>query len=162
VNGLPSGFTPGAGNALARPWRQFNPPKAAGIPTGKNGYGYQILDETTQEKIDQALTIVGKLLKSFYFDRLVFSSNEDRSTLGISTYKVGEDVRKYIFDRLMQTPEEWQQFIDQRVLKKFRQLTRAIEDAKTNGLPIDSSNSVVQQLRDEMRAILRFRGNQNV
>jgi hypothetical protein len=162
VNGLTSGFTPGAGNALARPWRQFNPPKAAGIPTGKNGYGYQVLDETTQEKIDQALTIVGKLLKSFYFDRLVFSSNEDRSTLGISTYKVGEDVRKYIFDRLMQTPEEWQQFINQRVLKKFRQLTRAIEDAKTNGLPIDSSNSVVQQLRDEMRAILRFRGNQNV
>ena len=162
VNGLPSGFTPGAGNALARPWRQFNPPKAAGIPTGKNGYGYQVLDETTHEKIDQALTIVGKLLKSFYYDRLVFSSNEDRSTLGISTYKVGEDVRKYIFDRLMQTPEEWQQFIDQRVLKKFRQLTRAIENAKTNGLPIDSSNSVVQQLRDEMRAILRFRGNQNV
>jgi hypothetical protein len=62
----------------------------------------------------------------------------------------------------MQTPEEWQQFIDQRVLKKFRQLTRAIEDAKTNGLLTDSSNPVVQQLRDEMRAILRFRGNKNV
>jgi hypothetical protein len=48
------------------------------------------------------------------------------------------------------------------VLKKFRQLTRAIEDAKTNGLLTDSSNPVVQQLRDEMRAILRFRGNKNV
>ena len=162
VNGLPSGFTPGAGNALARPWRQFNPPKAAGIPTGKNGYGYQVLDETTHEKIDQALTIVGKLLKSFYYDRLVFSSNEDRSTLGISTYKVGEDVRKYIFDRLMQTSEEWQQFIDQRVLITYSRLTRAIEYAKKNGLPIDSSNAVVQQHRDEMRAIIRFKGNLNV
>ena len=162
LNGQASGFTAGGGNAIARPWRKLDPVKSAGIPTGSLGRGYSVLDAKTQAKIDQALTIVGKLLKSFYFDRLVFSSNEDRSTLGISTYKVGEDVRKYIFDRLMQTPEEWQQFIDQRVLQKFRQLTRAIEYAKRNGLPIDSSNAVVQQHRDEMRAIIRFRGNLNV
>ena len=162
VIGRSSGFTPGTGNALARPWRKFNPPKSAGIPTGKQGSGYSVLDEVTKEKIDKALTIIGKLLKTFYYDRLVFSSDENRSTLGIGTYEVGEDVRQYIFDRLMQTPEEWQQFIDQRVLITFRQLIRAIEDAKSIGLPTDSSNTVVQQLRDELRAIMRFRGNRNV
>ena len=161
VGGLPSGFTRGAGNALARPWRRFNPPKAAGIPTGKNGYGYRVLDETTQEKIDQALTIVGILLRSFYYDRLVFSSDENQSTLGISTFQVGDDVRKYIFDQLMQTPEEWQQFIDQRGRTKFRQLNRAIDDAKANGLPT-STNTVVQKLHEEVRAILPFRGSRNV
>ena len=160
--GLDFGYAPGVGNALARPWRKFNPPKSAGIPTGKNGSGYSVLDDATKEKIDQALTIVGILLRSFYYDRLVFSSDEDRSTLGISTYQVGDDVLQYIFNQLMQTPEEWQQFIDQRLRTKFGQLRHAIDNAKAIGLPTDSSNTVVQQLLDEMRAILPFRGNQNV
>lgn len=158
VDGLPGGFTPGAGNALARPWRKFNPPKSAGIPTGKQGSGYNVLDEVTKEKIDQALTVVYDLLKTFYYKYLVFSADESEKTLGISTFHVDEEVRQYIYDRLNQTPDEWRHFIDERAKTKFRQLSAAINDAKVNGLPIDSSNAVVQQHRDEMSAILRIKG----
>ena len=158
LNGLPGGFTPGAGNALARPWRKFNPPKSAGIPTGKQGSGYNVLDEVTKEKIDQALTVVYDLLKTFYYKYLVFSADESEKTLGISTFHVDEEVRQYIYDRLNQTPDEWRHFIDERAKTKFRQLSAAINDAKVNGLPIDSSNTVVQQHRDEMSAILRIKG----
>lgn len=158
VNGLPGGFTPGAGNALARPWRKFNPPKSAGIPTGKQGSGYNVLDEVTKEKIDQALTVVYDLLKTFYYKYLVFSADESEKTLGISTFHVDEEVRQYIYDRLNQTPDEWRHFIDERAKTKFRQLSAAINDATVNDLPIDSSNTVVQQHRDEMSAILRIKG----
>lgn len=158
LNGLPGGFTPGAGNALARPWRKFNPPKSAGIPTGKQGSGYRVLDEVTKEKIDQALTVVYDLLKTFYYNYLVFSADKSEKTLGISTFHVDEEVRQYIYDRLNQTPDEWRHFIDERAKTKFRQLSAAINDAKVNGLPIDSSNAVVQQHRDEMSAILRIKG----
>lgn len=158
LNGLPGGFTPGAGNALARPWRKFNPPKSAGIPTGKQGSGYNVLDEVTKEKIDQALTVVYDLLKTFYYNYLVFSADKSEKTLGISTFHVDEEVRQYIYDRLNQTPDEWRHFIDERAKTKFRQLSAAINDAKVNGLPIDSSNTVVQQHRDEMSAILRIKG----
>jgi hypothetical protein len=158
VNGRSSGFTPGTGNALARPWRKFNPPKSAGIPTGKQGSGYSVLDEVTKEKIDQALTVVYDLLKTFYYKYLVFSADESEKTLGISTFHVDEEVRQYIYDRLNQTPNEWRHFIDERAKTKFRQLSAAINDAKVNDLPIDSSNTVVQQHRDEMSAILRIKG----
>ena len=156
--GLSIGYAAGAGNALARPWRKFNPPKSAGIPTGKKGSGYKVLDEVTKEKIDQALTVVYDLLKSFYYNYLVFSADESRKTLGISTFHVDDEVRQYIFDRLNQTPDEWKHFIDERAKTKFRQLSAAINDAKANGLSIDSSNTVVQQHRDEMTVILRIKG----
>ena len=156
--GLSIGYAAGAGNALARPWRKFNPPKSAGIPTGKQGSGYNVLDEVTKEKIDQALTVVYDLLKTFYYNYLVFSADESEKTLGISTFHVDEEVRQYIFDRLNQTPDEWKHFIDERAKTKFRQLSAAINDAKANGLSIDSTNTVVQQHRDEMSAILRIKG----
>ena len=158
IGGLESGYTLGAGNAVARPWRKLNPPKSAGIPTGKLGSGYQLLDPASKEKIDQALTVVYDLLKSFYFNFLVFSSNESMSTLGISTYQEGEDVRKYIFDRLTQTPEEWKQFIHDRTSSKFHQLSQAINEARENGDPTDASNLVVQQLRDESYKLIRIKG----
>ena len=52
IGGLDSGYTLGAGNAVARPWRKLNPPKLAGIPTGKLGSGYQLLDPAAKEKIE--------------------------------------------------------------------------------------------------------------
>jgi hypothetical protein len=157
IGGLDSGYTCGAGNAVARPWRQLNPPKSAGIPTGKLGYGYQILDPAAKEKIDQALTVVYDLLKSFHYDNLVFSSDESMSTLGIGTFKVGEDVRKYIFDKLTQTPDEWKQFILERAIEKFRQLKKAISEARENGEQIDETNPFVQKTRDDFEQLLRIR-----
>lgn len=157
IGGLDSGYTCGAGNAVARPWRQLNPPKSAGIPTGKLGFGYRILDPATKEKIDQALTVVYDLLKSFYYDNLVFSSDESMSTLGIGTFEVGEDVRKYIFDKLTQTPDDWKQFILERAIEKFRQLKKAISEARENGEQIDETNPFVQKTRDDFEQLLRIR-----
>jgi hypothetical protein len=157
IGGLDSGYTCGAGNAVARPWRQLNPPKSAGIPTGKLGFGYRILDPAAKEKIDQALTVVYDLLKSFYYDNLVFSSDESMSTLGIGTFEVGEDVRKYIFDKLTQTPDEWKQFILERAIEKFRQLKKAISEARENGEQIDETNPFVQKTRDDFEQLLRIR-----
>jgi hypothetical protein len=157
IGGLDSGYTCGAGNAVARPWRQLNPPKSAGIPTGKLGFGYRILDPAAKEKIDQALTVVYDLLKSFYYDNLVFSSDESMSTLGIGTFEVGEDVRKYIFDKLTQSPDEWKQFILERAIEKFRQLKKAISEARENGEQIDETNPFVQKTRDDFEQLLRIR-----
>jgi hypothetical protein len=157
IGGLDSGYTRGAGNAVARPWRQFNPPKSAGIPTGKLGFGYRILDPAAKEKIDQALTVVYDLLKSYYYDNLVFSSDESMSTLGIGTFEVGEDVQKYIFDKLTQSPDEWKQFILERAIEKFRQLKKAISEARENGEQIDETNPFVQKTRDDFEQLLRIR-----
>lgn len=156
VNGLPRGFTPGAGNAIARPWRKFNPPKSAGIPTGRNGVGYTVLDSATKEKIDQALTLVYDLSKKFYYQYLVFSADETRTSLGTGTFKVDDEVRQYIFDRLSQTPDEWKQFIADRKLQKFRELRQSIEDAHAQGIPTDASNPKIEILRDELKAIFRL------
>jgi hypothetical protein len=157
ISGLDSGYTRGAGNAVARPWRQLNPPKSAGIPTGKLGFGYRHLDPAAKEKIDQALTVAYDLLKSFYYDHLVFSSDESMSTLGIGTFEVGEDVRKYIFNRLTQTPDEWKQFIHERTNEKFRQVSKAYREACKNGEQTDETNPVVQKTRDDFRQLLQIR-----
>ena len=154
---MDSVYTRGAGNAVARPLRQLNPPKSAGIPTGKLGFGYRHLDPAAKEKIDQALTVVYDLLKSFYYDHLVFSSDESMSTLGIGTFEVGEDVRKYIFNRLTQTPDEWKQFIHERTNEKFRQVSKAYREACKNGEQTDETNTVVQKTRDDFRQLLKIR-----
>jgi hypothetical protein len=122
------GYSAGAGNAVARPWRRLNPPKSAGVPTGKNGIGYQHFDAETKEKIDQSLTVIYDLLKTFYYDYLVFSTDKTGKTIGTNTYEVDEKVLQYIFDRLNQPPQEWKQFIEERKLFKFRQLTQAINE----------------------------------
>jgi len=79
------------------------------------------------------------------------------STLGIGTYEVGEDVRKYIFDKLTQTPDEWKQFILERAIEKFRQLKKAISEARENGEQIDETNPFVQKTRDDFEQLLRIR-----
>ena len=156
VKGHPAGFTPGAGNAFARPWRKFNPPKSAGIPTGRNGVGYTVLDSATKEKIDQALTLIYDLLKKFYYQNLVFSADKTGTTLGTDYFKVDDEVRQYIFGRLSQTPDEWKQFIADRKLQKFRELQQKIADAHAKGIPTDASNAGIEILRKELKAIFRL------
>ena len=41
----PSGCTGGGGNAVIRPWRCSEPPRAAGVPTGAGGAGYPALTD---------------------------------------------------------------------------------------------------------------------
>jgi hypothetical protein len=156
VAGSASGFSQGAGNAIARPWRRLNPPMSAGVPTGKNGIGYQHFDAGTKEKIDQSLTVIYDQLKTFYYDSLALSSNDNWTTLGSSTFEVDEQVLQYIFDRLNQTPEEWKQFIKERTVFKFRQLTHSIKEAQEIGGPDHISTPHIEQLRHEMRTVMRI------
>ena len=153
--GTEFGYSAGAGNALARPWRRLNPPKSAGVPTGKKGIGYQHFDAETKEKIDQSLTVIYDLLKSFYYEYLVFSTDKTEKTIGTSTYEVDEQVLQYIFDRLNQTPQEWKQFIEERKLFKFHQLTHAINESKEIRGAENYSTPHIEQLRHELRTVMR-------
>jgi hypothetical protein len=154
--GTEYGYSVGAGNALARPWRQLNPPKSAGVPIEKNGAGYQQFDKATKEKIDQSLTIIYDLLKTFYYDYLVFSTDETGKTIGTSTFEVDEQVLQYIFDRLTQSPQEWKKFIEERTLFKFRQFTHALKKAQEIDGPHKNSTAHVGQLRHELHTVMRI------
>ena len=102
VEGKPSGFTAGGGNAAIRPLRKLLPPRAAGIPTGTlNGGGYSALDHHTKEKINQALDVVVKLVKTGDYDQIVVPTSRDGNTLGTGIFKVAPEVCAYVYDRLL-------------------------------------------------------------
>ena len=103
VEGKPSGFTAGGGNAKIRPLRKLLPPRAAGIPTGTlGGGGYSALDTPTKAKIDEALAVIEALLKTGDYDQIVVPEcSEDGNTLGKGIFKVAREVRDYIFKRLI-------------------------------------------------------------
>lgn len=101
LNGKASGFTAGAGNAIARPWRLLSPPQSAGIPTGKNGKGYESLDTQTKLKIDQSLQVISDLIATDNYSQLVFSADSTLTTLGRATFAVSTEVCEYIFKNLI-------------------------------------------------------------
>ena len=101
VAGEARGFTAGGGNAAIRPLRRHLPPRAAGVPTGKNGRGYSALDATTKSKIDEALAVVETLLKSGNYDQIVVSTSKDGDTLGTGIFEVALEVRDYIYQQLV-------------------------------------------------------------
>jgi hypothetical protein len=94
------GCTPGGGNAAIRPYRCQDPPRAAGIPTGNRG-GYPRLDEHARSVVDEALGVVGDLLATGRYHRVYYSaSRDDPDLLGTGIFEVGEDVRRYVVERL--------------------------------------------------------------
>ena len=99
--GKANGFTAGGGNAIARPWRKSSPPRSAGIPTGRQNTGYKTLDTPVKTKIDQALDVITLLTSSGEYDRVVFSTDSSCSMLGTGIFSVSDDVRIYIFLRLI-------------------------------------------------------------
>ena len=101
VEGEWSGFVAGGGNAAIRPLRELVPPRAAGIPTGKNGLGYSVLDASTKTKIDEALAVIDALLETGNYDQVVIPSSEEGNTLGTGIFEVARDVRDYIYERLV-------------------------------------------------------------
>lgn len=101
VEGKPSGFTAGGGNAAIRPLRKLLPPRAAGVPTGKHGSGYSALDVSTKAKIDEALAVVDALLNTGNYDQIVVSTSKDGDTLGTGIFEVACEVRDYIFSQLV-------------------------------------------------------------
>ena len=101
IAGRWDGYSIGGGNAVARPWRQLEPPLSAGIPTGVNGVGYPSLTNTSKSKIDEAFLIVENLAISDKYERIVFSRDSSKMTLGTGIFEVGAEVCDYIFNFLM-------------------------------------------------------------
>ena len=101
VKGEWSGFAAGGGNAAIRPLRELVPPRAAGVPTGKNGLGYSVLDASTKAKIDEALAVVEALLETGGYNQVVIPASKDGGTLGTGIFDVAREVCDYIFERLV-------------------------------------------------------------
>ncbi len=101
IVGEASGFTAGGGNAAIRPLRKQVQPRAAGVPTGKRGRGYEALDASTRAKIDLALAIIEGLVRTGDYDQIVIPESKDGNTLGTGIFQVAPEVRDYIFKRLL-------------------------------------------------------------
>lgn len=87
----------GGGNAVVRPLRCQDPPRAAGIPTGANGQGFAALEPKAKAVIDRALSVVRALLDTGRYDRVVYAcADGDPSVLGTGIFHVGEDVVRYV------------------------------------------------------------------
>jgi len=101
------GCQPGGGNAVIRPWQCKSPPRAGGIPTGTIS-GYKNLDQKTgiqntsvKDLIDNAIYHIRKIVIQNRFKRVYFSSeNKDGENLGTGIFKVGDEVKIYILNKI--------------------------------------------------------------
>lgn len=94
------GCRAGAGNAEIRPYRCQSPPRAAGVPTGGSGSGYSELTPEAKRVIDRAFDVIDELLVSVRYQRVFYSAASAAGDLGTGTFEVGDDVKRYIVDRL--------------------------------------------------------------
>lgn len=108
--GSPTGFARGGGSAVIRPHRRAIPPRAAGVPTGRAGHGYDGLSPAVRRVVDAALDVVRALLATGNYDTVYLSRDRARDTLGTSTFEVADEVRDYVFGNLcrMGLPEPWE------------------------------------------------------
>jgi hypothetical protein len=93
------GCAVGGGNAIIRPYRCQNPPRAAGIPTGSHGSGYPQLSEQVTSVLDEALSVVKQAVASGRYQRLFYSAEPD-GELATRIFRVGDDVKGYIVSGL--------------------------------------------------------------
>ena len=100
VRGETFGFSAGGGNAAIRPLRGEDPPRAAGVPTGRDQRGYQNLDGPTKAVIDQSLAVIQELVNTERYKRLIFSKDKELDTLGTELYGPVDEVKQYIYDQL--------------------------------------------------------------
>jgi hypothetical protein len=96
----PAGLSPGGGNATVRPYRGAEPPRAAGVPTGRAGQGYPALTPDAREAIDDALQLIADLLATRAYRRVVYSAANDDGDLGTGIFDVGDDVKRHIVNGL--------------------------------------------------------------
>ena len=96
----PAGLSPGGGNATVRPYRGADPPRAAGVPTGRAGQGYPALTPDAREAIDDALQVIADLLATGAYRRVVYSAANDDGDLGTGIFEVGDDVKRHIVNGL--------------------------------------------------------------
>jgi hypothetical protein len=92
--------TPGGGNAAIRPYQCRAPRRAAGIPTGSNGEGYDELSDHVRGVIDEALSTTVDLVATDQFNRIIYSAANTAGDLGTGIFSVAPVVRRYIVDGL--------------------------------------------------------------
>ena len=96
----------GGGNASVRPYQCHQPfPRAAGIPTGSNGQGYQELDDRVRHIVDEAISRINDLIRSGNYEKIVFSKDPDLPTLGTGIFNPSNDVKAYVYTSLMKLNE---------------------------------------------------------
>ena len=96
-----SGCGVGSGNGAIRPYQCRSPRRAAGVPTGSRGAGYQSLTPEVKGTIDRALDEIKKLMSTGDYDVVYFSQASSGPTLGAGTFVVGTDVKDYIYRSLL-------------------------------------------------------------
>ena len=94
-----AGCSRGGGNAVIRPYRCADPPRAAGVPTGVHGGGYGELTDAVRAVVDDAVAVIEELLASGRYARVFYSAGADGG-LGTGIFTVADDVKAYIVDRL--------------------------------------------------------------
>jgi hypothetical protein len=94
-----AGCSRGGGNAIVRPYRCADPPRAAGVPTGAHGRGYDRLTDAVKGVIDDAFAVIDELLASGRYARVFYSAEADGG-LGTGIFTVAGDVKAHIVDRL--------------------------------------------------------------
>ncbi len=100
INNLPvQACTIGGGNAVIRPYQCERQPRAAGIPTGKNGVGYKNLSEA-RIIIDKAFIHIAELLRTGRYRRVVYSAGSDGRTLGTSIFSPSPEIKEYIVQNI--------------------------------------------------------------
>jgi hypothetical protein len=95
------GCSDGGGNARIRHYRCLEPPRAAGVPTGSQGVGYQQLTDAVRGVVDEAIAVIKDLLASGRYQRVIYSADSDGG-LGTGIFRVGDDVKRYIVAELRQ------------------------------------------------------------
>jgi hypothetical protein len=97
-------FIRGGGNAVIRPYNQFNPnvkiPQSAGIPTGslQNG-GFKVLDPSTKKYIDDAIDNIKNLIRIHQYKQVYYSAAPD-GTLGSGIFLIHPTVKIYITNQI--------------------------------------------------------------
>lgn len=91
--------TPGGGNAIVRPYQCTDPPRAAGIPTGKGIKGYTDLSEA-KPFIDEAFKRINNLLQSGKYTSVGYSAAEDGRSLGTAIFAPSNEVKAYILQKI--------------------------------------------------------------
>lgn len=95
----PWACTEGGGNAVIRPYQCQDPPRAAGIPTGSAGRGYQELNDHVRSIIDRAISDIRELLETGRYER-VFYSSDGKGGLGTGIFTVSDDIKEYVVQEL--------------------------------------------------------------
>jgi hypothetical protein len=92
-----SGCAQGGGNAIIRPYQCRKPARAAGIPTGPR---YDALTPATAQIIDEAVENIVGIVNREKYRRVFYSAADESGNLGTSIFHPGDDVKRYIVQRL--------------------------------------------------------------